>query len=114
MKPRVSKQVNDARVFAGIWNYLSIGTWGAGTDEFASDLVIDAVTQAVSGRVIVTGSMFADCAVRWPARVDGQDPTDFFIFCECQSPRRAPRPNDRLCLFNRRAKTPLNRQCAKI
>ena len=63
----VSKQIGDGRVFAGIWNYLCVGTWGTGTEEFASDIIIDAVTQAISGRVIVTGSMFCDCAIRWPA-----------------------------------------------
>jgi hypothetical protein len=63
----ISKKVNDGRIFAGIWSYLCIATWGAGTDEFATDLIIDSVTSAYAGRVIITGSMYADCAVRWPA-----------------------------------------------
>jgi hypothetical protein len=63
----ISKQVNDSRIFAGIWNYLCVATWGAGTDEFATDLIVDSVTSAYAGRVIITGSMYCDVACRWPA-----------------------------------------------
>jgi HK97 family phage major capsid protein len=59
-----SKQLNDNRVFAGLWNYLVIATWGAGTDDFTVDLTIDPFSQATSGRVIITASMFCDVAVR--------------------------------------------------
>jgi HK97 family phage major capsid protein len=64
---QISKQVTDGRIFSGIWNYLCIATWGAGTDDFAADLIIDKVTQALSGTVVITGSMYCDVAVRWPA-----------------------------------------------
>ena len=63
----ISKQVNDNRIFAGLWSYAIVGTWGAGNEEFSSDLIIDNITQAVSGRVVITGSMYADVAIRWPA-----------------------------------------------
>ena len=54
-------------IFAGSWNYPVIGTWGAGTEEFATDLISDPFSQAHTGKVLITGSTDCDVAVRWPA-----------------------------------------------
>jgi hypothetical protein len=65
----ISKQVSDNRVFAGVWGYLVIATWGAGSDDgdFAVDLTIDPFTQATGGQILITASMFCDVGIRWPA-----------------------------------------------
>ena len=41
--------------------------WGPGTKEFAADLIIDPFTQAQTGKVLITGSMYADVTIRFPS-----------------------------------------------
>jgi hypothetical protein len=63
----ISLEVNDDRIFAGLWNYLLIGFWsGTDIDGPAVDLTVDPFFRAEYGETIITGDIFVDVAVRWP------------------------------------------------
>jgi hypothetical protein len=63
----ISKEVTDGRLFAGVWQYLTLGFWGGDSAGPAVDLVVDPYSRSKMAETIVTGSLFCDVAVRWPA-----------------------------------------------
>jgi hypothetical protein len=66
--PRFFLRRNGGRIFSGVWAYLTIAVWGGSSDEdFGVDVVVYPFSQAVSGKVVLTASLYCDCAVRWPA-----------------------------------------------
>jgi hypothetical protein len=73
----VSLEVNDKRLFGGLWSYLVIGFWAGDSAGPATDLVIDPYTLAKSGETIVTGSVFVDVGIRWPQLFGFSPPNTF-------------------------------------
>jgi hypothetical protein len=67
MEAEISKEVTDGRLFAGCWSYLTLAFWGGDSAGPATDLTVDGFTRARQAEVVVTGSLFCDVAVRWPA-----------------------------------------------
>ena len=63
----ISKEVTDGRLFGGCWSYLTLGFWGGDSAGPAVDLVVDPYSRSKMAEIIVTGSLFCDVAVRWPA-----------------------------------------------
>ena len=63
----ISLEVTDGRLFAGCWSYLTLGFWGGDSSGPATDLTVDGFTRARQAEVVVTGTLFCDVAVRWPA-----------------------------------------------
>jgi hypothetical protein len=57
-----SPQVTDARVFAGCWNNMTFCLWGRGVE-----LLIDAVTMALTGQIKIYANLLCDVGVRYPA-----------------------------------------------
>jgi hypothetical protein len=63
----VSLEVNDDRLFAGVWNYMVIGYWLADNEGgIAADLTFDPYSKAEKGELIITGSVWVDVSPRWP------------------------------------------------
>jgi hypothetical protein len=73
----ISLEVSDDRLFAGLWSYLVIGYWMGDSSGPATDIIVDQFTRAERGEVIITGSCFVDCAVRWPQLFAFSGPTIF-------------------------------------
>jgi hypothetical protein len=63
----LSRVVNDDRIFAGLWTYLTVGYWLGDASGPAADIVVDPFSKAEHREVIITGSGYVDVAVRWPA-----------------------------------------------
>jgi len=61
-----SKQVSDNRFFTGAWAYLAIGLWGGTAETPGFDLVVDPFTRTRQGQILLTASLWCNCAVRWP------------------------------------------------
>jgi hypothetical protein len=70
-----SKEVFDDRFFSGCFSYLVVGLWGGTAAQPGLDLIIDAFTGAMNSQVIITASLFCDCAVTWPAAFAFSQPT---------------------------------------
>ena len=63
----ISRQVNDNRVFGGVWAYMVLVTWGPDEEgTYAIDLTVDPYPQATTGKVVITASFFCDVCARWP------------------------------------------------
>jgi hypothetical protein len=73
----ISLEVNDNRIFAGLWNYLAIGFWLGDANGPAADIVTDVYTRAELGEVVITGSAYVDLAVRWPQLFAYSQPSIF-------------------------------------
>jgi hypothetical protein len=73
----VSLEVNDGRIFCGLWNYLTIGYRIGDASGPAADIVTDVYTRAELGEVVITGSAYVDLAVRWPQLFAVSQPTAF-------------------------------------
>jgi hypothetical protein len=62
----ISLEVNDARLFAGCWNYATICYWGIGENGPAVDLIVDPLSRAEKSEVILTSTAYVDACIRWP------------------------------------------------
>jgi len=62
----ISREVSDDRLFCGLWSYLTVGYWLGDSTGPATDIIVDQFSRAERGEVVITGSCFVDCAVRWP------------------------------------------------
>ena len=63
-----SKEVFDDRIFHRLFSYLVVGLWGGTAAQPGLDLIVDAFTGAMNSQVIITASLFCDCAITWPRR----------------------------------------------
>jgi Phage capsid family len=57
-----SPEITDGRCFAGCWNNMTFCLWGRGIE-----LLIDAVTMALTGQVKIYANLLCDVGVRYPA-----------------------------------------------
>jgi hypothetical protein len=54
-------EVTGRRAFCGCWNNLTFAIWGRGVE-----LLVDAVTMALTGQIKIYATLLADVGVRYP------------------------------------------------
>jgi hypothetical protein len=59
--PQSSPEVTGGRAFAGCWNNLTFCLWGRSVE-----LLVDAVTMALTGQIKIYATLLADVGVRYP------------------------------------------------
>jgi hypothetical protein len=59
--PQSSPEITDGRCFAGAWNNMTFCLWGRGVE-----LLIDAVTMALTGQIKIYANLLANVGVRYP------------------------------------------------
>jgi Phage capsid family len=74
-----SKEVFDDRIFTGCFSYLVAGLWGGTAAQPGLDLIVDAFTGAMNSQVIITASLFCDCAITWPAAFAFSQPAPIIL-----------------------------------
>jgi hypothetical protein len=62
----ISREVNDDRIFAAVWAYLTVAYWIGDASGPAAEILVDPYSRTELGEVIITGSAYVDVAVRWP------------------------------------------------